>query len=364
MPSSVRFRRDEPDGLGLVRGGREIERHGLERRAVARRPLLVRDDVLGHGNTPERELDAAPALDAKALLDRRLRVLLRLRVPVARERLDERDPCVEVEPFDEVRLPEVEVDGAVVHGRVRALALDDAEHGAVARADDEHGIGARRTERHARRRVVAAGPDEASARPAKLRQLGRAIDRFVSERRSVLVVDRRLERSGEDVPVEDAVVRVVRDRRLDAAAEQRLGLAHEVLVERVLGRDEHCEAVTRPPCSAPLLAQARDRAGEADRDDAVEQPDVDPELERVRRGDGQQLSGREPLLDVAALRRRVARSVRGEPVCVLAAQAVERESVDQLRRLAALREAERALPLLDEARRRSAPRRRARSHAG
>ena len=57
-------------------------------------------------------------------------------------------------------------------------------------------------------------------------------------------------------------------------------------------RDEHCEAVAAPPGPAPLLAQRGDRAGEADRDHGVEQPDVDPELERVGRGDAEQLARR------------------------------------------------------------------------
>ena len=115
--------------------------------------------------------------------------------------------------------------------------------------------------------------------------------------------------------VEHARVRVVEDRRLDPALEQRRRLAHEVLVERVLRGDEHREAVLAAAGASPLLAQARDRAGEADRDRAVEVADVDPELERVGRGDAEQLALDEPPLDLAALLRRVAGAVRGEPRC-------------------------------------------------
>ena len=96
-------------------------------------------------------------------------------------------------------------------------------------------------------------------------------------------------------------------------AEQRLGLAHEELVERVLARDEHGEAVLAPAGAAPLLAQARDRAREADRDRAVEQADVDSELERVRGGHAQELALDEAALDLAPLRGRVARAVGREP---------------------------------------------------
>ena len=46
-------------------------------------------------------------------------------------------------------------------------------------------------------------------------------------------------------------------------SQQRLRLAHEVLVERVLARDEHGEAVPAPARASPLLAQRRDGARES-----------------------------------------------------------------------------------------------------
>ena len=74
------------------------------------------------------------------------------------------------------------------------------------------------------------------------------------------------------------------------------------------------EAVAAAARASPLLAQRRDRAGEADRDRAVEQADVDAELERVRRRDAEQLAFDEPTLDLAALLGRVAGAVRREPL--------------------------------------------------
>ena len=141
-----------------------------------------------------------------------------------------------------------------------------------------------------------------------------ALERLVSERLAVGVVDGRFECGRADVAVEDARVRVVEDGRLDLRLEQRVGLAHEVLVEGVLARDQHGEAVSAPPRTSPLLAERRDGSGEADRDRAVQQPDVDPELERVGGRDAEQLSLDEPPLDVAALRGRVAGAVGSEPL--------------------------------------------------
>ena len=51
------------------------------------------------------------------------------------------------------------------------------------------------------------------------------------------VVHRRFVRCGCDVAVENARVRVVENRGLDPPLEQRLRLAHEVLVESILRRD-------------------------------------------------------------------------------------------------------------------------------
>ena len=259
-------------------------------------------------------------------------------------------PAARSSSLDEVRLAQVEVDGAVVNGRVGALALDDAEHRARVCLDDEHRVDAGRAERDARGRIVAARPREARGRAAQLGQLGGALERLVSERRAIVVVDRRLVGGGEHVPVEHARVRVIEDRRLDPPSEQRVRLAHEVLVERVVGGDEHREAVALPAGASPLLPQAGDGARKAHRDHAVEQADVDAELERVRRGHSEQLAGGEPPLDVAPLRGRVAGAVRREPVLVLAAEPVEGEAMDELRRPAALREAQRAKTALDELR--------------
>ena len=151
------------------------------------------------------------------------------------------------------------------------------------------------------------------------------------------------------MPVEDAWIRVVEDRRLDRSREQRLRLAHEVLVERVLARDQDGEAGAAAAGPPPLLPQRRDRPREADRDRAVERADVDPQLERVGRRDAEQVARHQPLLDLAALRRRVAGAVRRQPRRHRRLDPLGREAVDQLDRLAALREADRPQALRDEA---------------
>ncbi len=146
--------------------------------------------------------------------------------------------------------------------------------------------------------------------------------------------------------VEDAGVGVVEDGSLDTAVEQGVGLAHEELVERVFGGDEDSEAVTRAAGSAPLLPEAGDGAREAHADHAVEQADVDSELERVRGADAEQFPFDQAPLDLAALGGGVAGAIRGEPGRI--AEALRGESVDELGCLAALGEAESPSTSLDE----------------
>src|SRR5207247_3717280 len=94
--------------------------------------------------------------------------------------------------------------------------------------------------------------------------------------------------------------------------------------------------------------QASHRSGEADRDHAVEQPDVDAELESVRRRDAEQLTRDELALDLPPLRGRVAGPVRREPTGVVGSEPVESEAMNELRGLPALGEDEGPEPARDE----------------
>ena len=173
-----------------------------------------------------------------------------------------------------------------------------------------------------------------------------AADRLGAERRRVVAGDRRLVGGGSDVAGEHARVRVVEDRRLDAPAEELVRLAHEELVERVLGGDEHREPVAAATRAAPLLTQGCNRPGEADGDHRVQQADVNTELERIRGGDAEQLPVGEPPLDLSSLVCGVAGAIRREAAVV--AEPFGGETVDQLGRLAAFRERQRAQASIDE----------------
>ena len=147
---------------------------------------------------------------------------------------------------------------------------------------------------------------------------------------------------------------VVEDRGLHRAVEELVGMAAEELVERVLARDVDREALAAAPRPAPHLAQARDGSRKRRAHRGVQLADVDPELERVRRDHRQQLSRRQPALDVAPLLRRVAGAVRSDPRGKLAAADLLEphpdEALDQLDPAAAAQEANRPQPAPDELR--------------
>ena len=175
----------------------------------------------------------------------------------------------------------------------------------------------------------------------ELGELRRAPQRLAAERLGVLLVDRRLERGREDVRVEDARVRVVEDRRLDAPREQRVRLAREELVERVVARDEDRQPVSRRP--------ARPHCWRSD----ATVPGKPTEMAQSRRPMSIPSSSASvavtPRSSPSTSRRsisrrcsaRVAGAVRSEPARRRDVDALGREAVDQLGRLAALREADR-----------------------
>jgi hypothetical protein len=160
-----------------------------------------------------------------------------------------------------------------VDGRVGALALDDPENRSGSDVDHGERVRSRGAEREASRRVVSPAPDESRLRPLQLALLSQgfgALERLGAQVGDVALVERGLEGGGADMAVQHARVGMVEDGGLDVTSEQRFGLAHEELVEGVLARDEHGEPLCAPARPPPLLAEARDRPREPDRDGAVE----------------------------------------------------------------------------------------------
>ena len=209
--------------------------------------------------------------------------------------------------------------------RVGAADLDRADQLAAVRLDHRDRLDARGAQRDPAggelvraRRVAPAPLAQAALRdePLRVQLPARA------ERVGVVGRERQLVGGGDQVLEVDLLGLVVEDRLLDRAVEELVRVAAEELVERVVAGHVQREAGLAPARAAPHLAQARHRAGEGHADGGVEVADVDPELERVGGDDGEQVALGEPPLDLAPLRRRVARAVGRDPLGDVAAARV------------------------------------------
>ena len=215
--------------------------------------------------------------------------------------------------LDDVAPPQVQVHGAGVAEAEDAFALDGADDLPLARLDDGELLVARGAQADAGGGGVRPGPDQAvlaTPQPAALGEPLGLQKTLLAEEGLVVGGQRTLVGGGLQVRPTDVRVVQVDDRLLDAASQEALRLAHEVLVERVLAGHQHGIAVPGPAGPAPALAQAGDRAGEAGDERDVQAADVDAQLERLRGDDGVELVGEQAPLDVAPLLRRVAGAVR------------------------------------------------------
>ncbi len=190
----------------------------------------------------------------------------------------------------------MQVDGALVDGRVGARRLDRAEHLAGARVDQRRSCrprpsaappappGSRR-----RARARTRSPARAGSRPRRApRRAPRHAGAEDRRRRRRSAAPRARRRPGAR-----RRSRGCRGSRIAAStgpAQELVGMAAEELVERVLAGDVDGQPAAAAAGAAPHLPQAGDRAGERDADRGVELADVDPELERVGGDDAEQLA--------------------------------------------------------------------------
>ena len=102
---------------------------------------------------------------------------------------------------------------------------------------------------------------------------------------------------------------------LDGPGEQRLGVVHEVLVQRVVAGHEHGQrGLPRTPRAPGLLPEARPPPGPPGHHHRIEPGDVDAQLQGRRRGHPPERAVAQPPLDGVTLLRQVAAPVGGHGV--------------------------------------------------
>ena len=118
-------------------------------------------------------------------------------------------------------------------------------------------------------------------------------------------------RGARQMALEDVDVVRIEQRVFVGAAQEIGGMAHVVLVERVVEADQHGERGIIAAARAPgLLPQAGDGAGIADQQRRVQPAHVDPQLQRGGRRHAQQPAAEQLPLDAPALLRQVAGPIR------------------------------------------------------
>ena len=205
------------------------------------------------------------------------------------------------------------VDGA----RPRSTSPIDLAGAAV---DDRDRVAAGAPQRHRRRReLVGLARGRTCRRAARAARPRRPAPRRIRASAAPDVAASAASsgafvRGAQQVRGVELLVLVVEDRGLDRPLQELVGMAAEELVERVLARDVDREPAAAPPGAAPHLAQRRDGPRERHADRGIQRPDVDPQLQRIGRHDAEQLAVHQPPLELAPLRRRVARPVRRDPL--------------------------------------------------
>ena len=273
---------------------------------------LVTDDLLDHLDPAEADAGAGQLAMLQLLLDAGRRQPPGLGVVVAVERRHQRDVRDRVQRPDDVLLSKVQVDRALVHGRVRAGLVDQTEQ--RPRAGLDHGDGVRRcrAQRDTRRGMVGAAVDQAGRAGRDVRQRPCQLEAGVAEVAGVGRRQRHLRGGAPQVTGEHRRVRRIRDRGFGRPVEQLLRMARQVLVELILAGDQQPQPRAPAAGAAPLLAQRRHGAREAHGDRAVEHADVDAELERAGGDHAEQGAVRQSAFDRATLLGRVAGAVGGD----------------------------------------------------
>ncbi len=127
------------------------------------------------------------------------------------------------------------------------------------------------------------------------------------------VADRKLEGGTLQVAEKDLQIIGVDMRLFGRGAEEIIRVLDDVLIERRAGCDQHRDrGGTAPAGTSGALPSGSDIARVAGENDAVERPDIDAELKGVGGDHGPDVAAPEPLLNMAALLRKIAATIAAD----------------------------------------------------
>ncbi len=221
------------------------------------------------------------------------------------------------------------VERAGVHRRVRGVAVHGAQQPAGGALHDRHRLTARAADVDVG--PAAAGPVPPGGAAAQLpvgdQPVQRLAGRLAAEHLELVLGQRQLGGRAAQLGAEHVGVGRVGDGGLDGAAEHRLRVVGQVVVQRVVAGDEHHERLPlRAAGPAGLLPERGQRARVAGQQDGVQAGDVDAQLQGVGGRHPQQVTGRQRPLQLPALLGQVAAPVGLHPSGQVGPAAVDQDA--------------------------------------
>ena len=306
-----------PDGAGAKGARWQVERHLTERPAGLRPAPDERGDLPCHLDVTEVHRGAAPRRTAQFRGDLDRGDLPRGRGIPGIRRLHQGHPVGQVEPGDQVHLALVRVDGTGMHQYVGGGLVHRPDEPPGRRFHDlyrappgpaQPGARSAATARPADDRTPAAqhpAPDEGVGHRCGLRP----------EQCQVSVGQRQFRRRRAQVRGQHVRVAGIKHGRFHRAAQQRLGMMHQVGVQRVVAGDQHGDRTAPVPARpARLLPERCPRPRPACDEHGVQAVDVNAKLQGRGGGEAGEGSRAQRLFQPAPVLGEVAGAVGGHPL--------------------------------------------------
>ena len=311
------IRHAKPQALRLENQRRQIQRHDADQPVVGNGALLIAGNRLRDPQPPERDGRTKRRARGLHFDDGGFLVAPDPGMPVypLLRHLAADNPLRHIKAFDHIRLPPMQIDRAGVRLLVRLMPVHAADGPALGVHNGTRRAAAPQI--HMPLRALAGGHPFPAVRRFEEQPLPFQLpQRRLSARPTqprIITGQRQFRRRAFEMPLDDDVVVGIDDRPFRLAPEKRLGLMDEILIQRVLARDEqHRGFLPGPPHATAPLHGRNDRARIPHKDAHVEAAYIDPQFQRAGRNHGKQLPVAHAGFDLAPFLGQKARPVRAD----------------------------------------------------
>ena len=244
-----------------------------------------------------------------------------------------------VQGLDHVALALVHVHSPGVRLVVRLRRVHGPQQGAGVGVDNARRPAAVGPQVHHGRRPLRVGPEPAGgtfAQVAPGHELVQELLRSSAEQFQLGDPERQFGGRGAEMRTQHVGIGGIEDGGFHRNVEDRLGMIHEVGVQRIITSHKGGNGILACPArTADLLEQRRPGSRPAGHQHRVQPRNIDAELQSRRAGDAQELAGAQGFFEGPALFRQVARAVGRDPLRQAGIHFVEEPLRDGRNRLGA-----------------------------